>query len=263
VLLPNIHWTLIGMVHLKPLPGSARWAGSMRQVIDAALADAEALAAGGVDAIMIENYGDVPFRRDDVLPETIAAMTMAIAEVRRAVELPLGVNVLRNDARAALAIAAVVGASMIRVNVHTGAMLTDQGIIEGRASETLAERRRLLADVKILADVNVKHARPLAEFPIEESAGDAVERGLADALIVTGARTGGAVDIGQLRRARAAVDVPVLAGSGVTDASIAELLEACDGAIVGSWLKVDGDVANPVDIDRVRRLVSVVKTGER
>jgi uncharacterized protein len=251
-------WKLIGMIHLRALPGSARWGGSMQEVIDAALVDAEALVAGGVDAIMVENYGDVPFRKEEVEPQTVAAMTRALVEIRRAVHLPLGVNVLRNDARSAMAIAAVVGASMIRVNVHTGAMLTDQGVIEGRAAETLALRTRLGADVKILADVNVKHARPLAPFPIEESASDAVERGLADALIVTGSRTGGAVDLEQLRRARAAVDVPVLVGSGVTADSIAALRDECDGTIVGSWLKVDGDVSRPVDIERVRRLVAAL-----
>lgn len=228
----------------------------MQDVIDAALVDAAALASGGVDAIMVENFGDVPFRRDEVEPQTIAAMTLAIGEIRRAVPVPIGVNVLRNDARGALAIAAVVGASMIRVNVHTGAMLTDQGIIEGRAAETLTLRARLGVDVKILADIAVKHARPLAEFPIEEAAADAVERGLADALIVTGSRTGAGVDFERLARVRAAVGVPVLAGSGVTADSIDALRPACDGVIVGSWLKLGGRVAAPVDAARVARLVT-------
>src|SRR5688500_6024628 len=129
-------FAVIGMVHLKPLPGSARWGGSMQQVLDGSLADATALAEGGVDAIMIENFGDVPFRKEHVAAETIAAMTLAVSTVANAVDLPLGVNVLRNDAAAAMGIAAACGATMIRVNVHTGAMLTDQGIIEGRASET-------------------------------------------------------------------------------------------------------------------------------
>jgi len=252
-------WTVIGMVHLQALPGSALWGGSTQRVVDAAVADALALADGGVDAIMIENYGDVPFRKDEVEPATVAAMTLAIGEIRRAVSLPLGVNVLRNDARSALAIAAVVEASMIRVNVHVGAMLTDQGIVEGRAAETLALRRRLGADVKILADVAVKHARPLAEFPIEESAADAVERGLADALIVTGSRTGASVDLDRLRRVRASVAVPVLAGSGVTDETITAIRDACDGAIVGSWLKTDGVVSAPVDVERVHRLMGLVR----
>jgi membrane complex biogenesis BtpA family protein len=246
------------MVHLHALPGSPRYAGSLQQVIDAALDDARALADGGIDAIMIENYGDVPFRRSGVEAHTIAAMATIIAEIRRMTSKPLGVNVLRNDAIAAIGIAAVCGGAMIRVNVHTGAMLTDQGIIEGEARRTLDYRTMLGADVRILADINVKHAMPLAPFPIEEAAADAVERGLADALIVTGSRTGAAADRDELRRARSAVDVPVLLGSGVSDATVADLLREADGAIVGSWLKKYGDVSLPVDRERVERLMEIV-----
>ncbi|MBC8144035.1 MAG: BtpA/SgcQ family protein [bacterium] len=253
------HFTIIGMVHLKPLPGSVGWRGSMQHVIDLALADAHALSDGGVDAIMIENFGDVPFRKDDVEAHTVAAMTHVISEIKRAVQLPLGVNVLRNDAASAIAIAAVCGAAMVRINVHVGAMLTDQGIIEGRAADTLALRRRLDVDIKILADVDVKHARPIAEFPIEDAAADAVERGLADAIIITGSRTGAGVDIERLRQARNAVAVPVLVGSGVTDETVALLRNECDGAIVGSWLKVDGDISKSVDVQRVRRLVQATR----
>jgi membrane complex biogenesis BtpA family protein len=247
--------TIIGMVHLKPLPGTPRFEGSLDMLLDAAMEDVRALVEGGIDAIMIENYGDIPFRREGVEPHTIATMALVADQIRRMTPKPLGINVLRNDPLAALGIASACGAVRIRVNVHTGAMLTDQGIIEGDASRTLDYRKKLGADVKIMADVHVKHAIPLAPFPIEESAADAVERGLADALIVTGSRTGAASDLDELRRVRSAVDVPVLVGSGVTAGTIARLLEECDGAIVGSWLKYDGDVSHPVDRERVKQLM--------
>jgi membrane complex biogenesis BtpA family protein len=256
-LLHGIIRPIIGMVHLKPLPGSPRYGGSWQEVIDAALADAQTLSDGGIDAIMVENYGDVPFRKSGVEAHTIAAMALVAEEIRRLTGKPLGINVLRNDAIAAMGIAAMCSAVMIRVNVHTGAMLADQGVIEGSARETLDYRAKLRADVRILADVNVKHAMPLAPFPIEESAADAVERGLADALIVTGSRTGASADPDELRRARAAVDAPVLVGSGVSDATAAELLRESDGAIVGSWLKHGGDVEKSVDRERVERLMEV------
>src|SRR5260221_195002 len=131
---------VIGMVHLAPLPGAPLYEGSLQDVLARALADAEALAAGGVDAIAVENFGDRPFRKSRVDPETIAAMTRVITELARSVALPFGVNVLRNDASAALAIAAATGAAFIRVNVHTGAVVADQGIIEGEAAETLRRR---------------------------------------------------------------------------------------------------------------------------
>jgi membrane complex biogenesis BtpA family protein len=246
---------IIGMIHLLPLPGTPGYNGSLDEIVDAALADARALDEGGIDAMMVENYGDVPFRKGDVEPHTIATMALIAAEIRRITSKPLGINVLRNDPLAALGIAAACGAVMIRVNVHTGAMLTDQGVIEGNANATLDYRTKLGAEVKILADVHVKHAAPLAPIPIETAAADAVERGLADALIVTGSRTGAGCDIEELIRVRAAVDAPVLAGSGVTDETIESILRECDGVIVGSWLKKDGDVRNAVDVDRVRRVM--------
>src|SRR6266550_6568210 len=128
---------LIGVVHLHPLPGSPRWGGRLDKIIRYARADALAYERGGAHAVFIENFGDVPFTRTNVGPETIAAMTAAGCAVRDAIKLPIGFNVLRNDARAALALCAACGGSCIRVNVHTGAMLTDQGIIEGNAHDTL------------------------------------------------------------------------------------------------------------------------------
>jgi uncharacterized protein len=255
-LLPNITRPLIGMVHLKALPGSPLYGGSLARVIDAAVVDAAALDEGGIDMIMIENFGDVPFERGAVAPHTIAAMTAAVIEISHITRRPLGINVLRNDPIAALAIAATCNAAAIRVNVHTGAVVADQGMIQGEARRTLDYRRALGIDTLILADINVKHARPLVDFPAAEAAADAVERGLADGLIVTGARTGAALDFKELQEVRDAVTVPVLAGSGVTAESLAGILTHCDGAIVGSWLKHDGDVSRPVDRDRVAKLVA-------
>src|SRR5262245_43174175 len=154
---------LIGVVHLKPLPGSPRFAGDLDFLIDFAVADARAYARGGVDSIIIENFGDAPFTKGPVAPETLAAMTAAGRAIRAAVKVPIGFNVLRNDARSALALCATCGGSFMRVNVHTGAMLTDQGIIEGDAYNTIRYRQMLCPEVKLYADVHVKHAMPLAD----------------------------------------------------------------------------------------------------
>lgn len=257
--LPGIEKPIIGMVHLHALPGTAGSRESFAEVMDAALADMETLVAGGIDAIMIENYGDVPFRKGSVEPHTIAMMAVIAAEVRQRCPKPLGINVLRNDAAGALGIAAACGASMIRVNVHTGAMLTDQGVIEGDARATLDYRMKLGTNVKIMADVHVKHAAPLAPIPIAVAAADAVERGLADALIVSGDRTGSGCDPDELRTVRAAVSVPVLVGSGVTADTVAEILRECDGAIVGSWLKTNGEVWRAVERERVEQLMEAAR----
>jgi membrane complex biogenesis BtpA family protein len=173
-----------------------------------------------------------------------------VAHVREAApSLPVGVNVLRNDARAALGIAAATGAAFIRVNVHTGAMLTDQGLIEGRAAETLRERARLAPGVAIVADVHVKHAVPLGGERLVDAAEDAWKRGLADALVLSGRATGSAPDPSVLRELRAALGarVPLLLGSGVTAENAHTLLAAADGAIVGTSLKARGEVHAPMD----------------
>lgn len=253
---------VIGMVHLPPLPGSPRWSGSMEGVVAAALRDAEALAAGGVDALLVENFGDAPFTGGRVGAETVAAMVAAAREVARVVRLPLGVNVLRSDGVSALAVALAAGARFIRVNVHVGAVLTDQGIIQGGAHDLLRARRFLGADVKILADVQTKHAAPLAQVSIEQEARDCVERGLADALIVSGAATGSPTEPGDLKRVRDAVGaVPLLVGSGVTAETAGELLAVADGLIVGTAVKREGLVSNPVDAARVRRLVEAARSA--
>lgn len=251
---------LIGMVHLLPLPGSPRWAGEMEAVIRRAAADAQSLEAGGMNALLVENYGDVPFTPGRVDAATVAAMAVVIAEIRRTVALPLGVNVLKSDARSALAIAAATGARFIRVNVHTGVVVADQGLVESDAYSTLRDRRLLAADVKILADVQAKHGQPLVPVELEQEAKDTVSRGLADALVVSGKATGEETPLDEVKRVRAAVpSVPLLVGSGVTPETISSLLSVTDGAIVGTFLKRDGKLANPVDPDRVRRLVEAAR----
>jgi hypothetical protein len=251
---------LIGMVHVAPLPGSPRWDGSMERLIAAAVADARTLVEHGMDAVLIENYGDAPFTPGRVEPATVAALAVVAREIRCALpQAPLGINVLKNDARAALAIACAVGARFIRVNVHAGAVLADQGLVHSDAYNTLRDRRLLGVDIKIFADVGGKHAVPLAPVDLEQHARDLRHRGLADGLVVSGQATGAATPLEDLKRVRSAVpDVPLLVGSGATPETAAELLSIADGLIVGTALKKDGDVNAPVDPDRVRQLVAAV-----
>lgn len=230
----------IGMIHLQPLPGSPRWGGDLAPVRAAALADADALVEAGFGAVMIENYHDVPFHPEQVPPHTVAALTAMVGAVSaRHPLLVVGVNVLRNDAAAALGIAVATGARFMRVNVHVGATVTDQGPLTGRAWHTLRLRRELGAEaVGILADLRVKHARPLVARPLAEEAADLRLRGLADALIVTGPATGAAADPADLRQVRSALpECPLLVGSGATAATAGPLLEFADGCIVGSSLQ--------------------------
>lgn len=247
---------LVGMVHLPPLPGAPGWAGSMDTVLDAVRADVTALHHAGVDGIMVENFGDVPFLPGAVAPETVAALTRAVAVAREGTDRPLGVNVLRNDVRSALGIAAVAGASFVRVNVHTGTMYTDQGPLVGRAWDTLRARTALGATCGIWADVHVKHATPIPGEALEDAARDAWDRGRADALIVSGSGTGRRTDPGRIRQVQEAVpDAPVWVGSGVDIDSLSSLPPGIAGVIVGSWMQRDGRPGGRVDPERARRMV--------
>ncbi|HXJ82756.1 MAG TPA: BtpA/SgcQ family protein [Candidatus Methylomirabilis sp.] len=256
----GVRRAVIGMVHLDALPGTPGWAGSMDAIIQAALEDARGLADGGVDALLVENFGDVPYSAARVDAATVASMAVVIGEIKRVVSLPFGVNVLRSDALSALAVAAATGARFVRVNVHVGAVATDQGILQSGAHDSLRYRRLLGLDVKVLADVHAKHGVPLAPMPIEHEARDCVARGLADGLIVTGVATGEPTDLGDLERVRAAVPhVPLLVGSGATAETAGRLLAIADGLIVGTALKRDGIVTNRVDPRRVQRLVEAAR----
>jgi uncharacterized protein len=247
---------LIGMIHLRPLPGAPRYTGDFEAVVAEARAEADALSDAGFHGLLVENFNDAPFFPDGVPPETVAAMAVAVREVTRAVSLPVGVNVLRNDGAAALAVAVAAGAAFVRVNVLTGAMVTDQGLIQGRAHELLRLRRSLGASVRLFADVMVKHAQPLGPLSLEQAAEETAGRGLADALIVSGAGTGKPTDLADARVVRAAVpEVPVLLGSGVTAATVRACLDAADGVIVGSDLKQEGRADAPIDPTRVGAFV--------
>ena len=154
------------------LPGAPRWAGSLDAVCEAAAADAAAYAAGGVDAVIVENFGDVPFTRERVEAETVAGMALAGAAVKGACGLPVGFNVLRNDVRSALGLAAVCGGAFVRVNVLCGAAATDQGVIEGDSYGVMRARQALCPEAEVWADVHVKHATPLGDEGIGEAAED-------------------------------------------------------------------------------------------
>jgi membrane complex biogenesis BtpA family protein len=246
----------LGVVHLLATPGAPRYAGSLEALLARAAADARALVQGGVDGLIVENYGDVPFFAERVPAETVAALALALREVRaQAGTRPVGVNVLRNDARAALGLCAAAGADFLRVNVHTGAMVADQGLLQGRAAETLRARARLCPGAALLADVHVKHATPLGRESLAEAALDACRRGGADALILTGVRTGAPPARAELESVRASVGAcPLLVGSGLDEHNASELLALADGAIVGSALERGGHAGEPVEPERVARL---------
>ncbi|MDX2231399.1 MAG: BtpA/SgcQ family protein [Leptolyngbyaceae cyanobacterium bins.349] len=251
---------VIGVVHLLPLPTSPRWGGNLKAIIERAEQEAVALASGGVDGIIVENFFDAPFPKDQADPAIVSAMSLIVQRLMQMVTLPIGINVLRNDAHSALAIAACTQAQFIRVNVLTGVMATDQGLIEGRAHELLRYRRELGSDVKIFADVLVKHARPLSSPNLTVAVQDTIERGLADAIILSGWATGSPPSLEDLELAQTAANqTPVFIGSGADWENIGTLMQAADGVIACSSLKRRGHRDQPVDPIRVSRFVEAAR----
>lgn len=252
---------IIGCIHLLALPGSPCYCGNMATILNQALKETEIYNNQKVDGLIVENFRDIPFYPDQVPAETIASMTMITHEIKKVFKGPVGINVLRNDAHAAMAIAVATQAQFIRVNIHLGAAVTDQGIIEGKAFDTLRLRRSLNSEVLIFADVDVKHASPLGNRSIEDETKDLTERGLADVLIVSGSFTGGETNLKEINRIKQNTDLPVIIGSGVTIDNLNNYYSSADGFIVGSYFKTDGRANNQVEAMRVQQFMEKFKTN--
>jgi uncharacterized protein len=252
----------IGVLHCPPLPGTPRYDGeAVETLYDRALRDAEAYVEGGIDGLIIENHGDLPFLKPHRIgPETAATMAVITDRVKRTFDVPLGINVLANAGIPALAIAKSAGAAFIRVNQWANAYVANEGLIEGEAAEILRYRASISArDVLIFADTHVKHGAHaiVADRSISELTRD-VEFFDADAVIATGQRTGDSVDLLELEEIGRATRLAVLVGSGVTLSNVGAILERAAGVIIGSSLKVDGTWWSAVDRQKVARFMQDV-----
>ena len=254
---------VIGVVHSLPLPGAPSYDGMpMADVTAFAVDEARRYADGGVDGLIVENHGDIPFAKPEHLgPETAACMAVMTAAVVQAVKLPVGVNVLANGAVQAIAVAVAAGAVFVRVNQWANAYVANEGFVEGPAAEATRFRARLHGRaIRIFADVHVKHGAHAitADRSIAELARD-VEFFDADAAIATGQRTGDAATIEELRTIAAGTALPVLVGSGVNPDNVGDIFGVADAVIVASYLKQDGVWWNPVDPARLRRFMAAVE----
>lgn len=250
---------LIGTVHLLALPGAPQYGGeAMAEIVARAVEDARRYAEGGIDGLIVENEGDIPFLKPDAIgPETVAALTVATAAVVEAVDVPVGVMCLANATIASLAVAKATGATFVRANQWANAYIANEGFIEGSAAVSLRYRAAIHAtDVKVLADVHVKHGSHaiVADRSIAELTHDTEASG-ADALIATGQRTGDPTTVEEVEEISSAASRPVLVGSGLNTRNAASLLAVADGAIVGSAMKEDGVWWKPVNIKRTRAIV--------
>jgi uncharacterized protein len=257
---------IIGVVHSRPLPGAPAYGGEeMSEIYDYAVREAERYAEGGMDGIILENHGDIPFSKPkDIGQETAASMAVMADRVSRAISLPIGINVLANGAMIATAVAKATGAAFIRVNQWANAYVANEGIIEGPAAKVTRYRSWLQAQgLKIFADVHVKHGAHaiVADRSIPELTRD-LEFFDADVVIATGQRTGDSATRHEMEAIKSATDLPVVVGSGANLDNVGEILSICDGLIVASSLKRDGVWWNEVDLERVRRFVDRARAGK-
>jgi uncharacterized protein len=253
---------IIGTIHLLPLPGAPRYRGEpLATIIERAVDDARAYVEGGIDGLIIENEGDIPFLKPgDIGPETVATLTAVTLAVREAVDVPLGINCLANAVIPSLAVALAAGSAFVRANQWANAYVANEGIVEGAAATAMRFRTYVAAtNVRIFADVHVKHGshaivadRSIAELTRDTEAFD------ADVLIATGNRTGHATSVDEVLQIKQAATRPVIVGSGMTPDNTITLMEVADGAIVGSAMKHGGHWENPVSIDNVRAITSQV-----
>jgi membrane complex biogenesis BtpA family protein len=239
---------LIGMIHMPALPGAPGSTMSIDELTNYALSEATKLESAGLDACIVENVGDVPLFKQDLSPYTVAAMTIVTKEVVKHTKMKVGVNMLRNACLEALSVAHLCGGQFIRCNIMIGAYATDQGIIEGCGARVARMKQELGSDILVFGDVHSKHAYPIFNVEIEYAAQDLAERGGADAVIVSGARSPIPPSFERVKKVRDAIEKPVLIGSGISLANVKQFYQKSDGLIIGEPdFKVKGVWGGPSD----------------
>lgn len=253
---------VIGMIHLKPLPGAPHYRGeSMDEIYDFAMNDLHALERAGVHGIIIENAWDIPFSKpDDIGFETVSTMAVITERIKQQTSLKIGINCLANGAIQALAIAKAAEVPFVRVNQWVNAYVANEGLVEGASAKAMRYRSQIKAEeIKIFADVHVKHGSHaiISDRSLKDQTHDNVFFD-ADVLIATGSRTGDETELDEINGIKNHTDLPVIIGSGMTVDNAEKIMSVADGCIIGSSLKVDGKWWNPVDENRVRSFMEKV-----
>ncbi len=253
---------LIGMVHLPPLIKPFNASDSFEDIFEISVQDTITLEKAGFDAILIENYHDIPFakyRLDDV---KFILMNSVVNKIISKMNIPCGINILRNACVQALMMATINQGSFIRCNIYEGAYVTDQGIIESVAKDVQQKIREINSKVKILADVHVKHATPLGDFSLEEASSNALSREGADTIIVSGKSTGSLIEITKLKNFVKTTKIKPILGSGLSTKNLSEVFPYISGVIVGSTIKVT-DLSSPIDMEKAKTLMNDWKTEKK
>jgi hypothetical protein len=257
----QLNKSIIGMVHVEALPGTPKYSGNVNSIIQKAVKEAEIYRSLKLDAVMIENMHDVPYLNRNVGPEVTALMSIILYEIKKQLNMPCGIQVLAGANKDALAAAHSAGADFIRAEGFVFAHVADEGIFNSDAGELLRYRKQIGAeDVKIFTDIKKKHSSHAitSDVDIVETA-KAAQFFLSDGVIVTGNSTGKEPSLAEIKAVKEAVDIPVLAGSGITLENVGSYISYCDGLIIGSYFKKEGKWFNTIDMERTKAFMEKIK----
>lgn len=257
----DLNKPIIGMIHVDALPGTPKYKGSVKAIIEKAVEEAALYRSLGIPVLMIENMHDVPYLNRNVGPEISSIMTVILSEIKRQIDLSLGIQILAGANKEAIASAHSAGADFIRAEGFVFAHVADEGIFSSDAGELLRYRKKIGAEnILVFTDIKKKHSSHsiTADTDILETA-KAAEFFLSDGVIITGSSTGSEPSLEEIKSVKEKVGIPVLAGSGITAENINAYLEYCDALIIGSYFKEEGKWYNPIDPERVKMLMNKTK----
>ncbi len=254
----QINKPVIGMLHLKALPGTPKYSGNTLDIFRNAISDALSLQEAGIDGYIIENMSDRPYLNRYAGPEIIALMSIISYEIKNRTNKPCGIQILAGANHEALAVAKAAGLDFIRAEGFVFAHTADEGIMESDAGKLLRYRKNIDAEnILVFTDIKKKHSSHsiTADQNLEDTA-IAAQYFLSDGVIITGKFTGVPADIEELSSIGDKLNIPVIIGSGITAENISAYLNLADGVIVGSYLKFENKWQNPVDPERVKELMA-------
>jgi len=247
---------LFGMIHLPRLTFDSDT--HLDELVDYAITEGKKLEEAGFDALMIENFNDAPFPKTRVSDLVLSKMSVILYQLRKEVNIEIGVNILRNGCEQALVLATLHNCDYIRCNIWESAYVTDQGIIETPAYEVIRSKKILNSEVKILADALVKHAKPLGTTSVIEAAKNVNSRGGAHGIIVSGVATGAPPDPKQIEELNS-IGIKPFVGSGFSSELTEVYRGKIAGAIIGTSIKIDGVTTNPIDPERAKAFINAMK----
>lgn len=258
----NQHKPVIAMIHVEALPGTPNYKGSVKAILDKALKEAETYLNAGIKILMIENMHDVPYMNRHAGVEVTTVMSIILYEIKKRFEMPTGIQILAGANKEALAATNSAGADFIRAEGFVFSHIADEGMFNSDAGELLRYRKQIGAEnILIFTDIKKKlssHAIT-EDVNIVETA-KAAEFFLSDGVIITGISTGKEPDVDEIMKVKAKVNIPVIAGSGITAENIQPYYEYCDAFIIGSYFKKDNKWFNTIDDEKVRLLLKKLKT---